>query len=702
MNRSELQASLLASFIDGRRLEYKDENAPARPSYVRHDPISKLLLAANLYTTEVHIDLNEKADIEKLYFCIRLPAQSLVAGQFFQYCDFPAIKMISRIEYYFKSYQQLVETHTTSSLYMQLFESLGQDQTWEQYVQDNLGGFDNSLNMGPCIIPETVWVVPLPLSLLPLRSADIGGDPDNRLFVRLVLNPIRAFTYCSLNFTLTDFIRAAPQSSGASTSVASECYVFAQTTEGLLSGPPKTGNVACSMDNSRALAGDYRSNHAWYTQAYSKSVAPKSEYFYAGNNNLLNELTLFPANPLFAGGRTFYGNYSMNALVNFLNTCVYNWNVQYEPTSDILLNLRTGNAINLPAGWSTTQINSTTYLFTSDNIRVLLVSVGLDWSSLTEDVFFDLRAFAANANGIPVLLLKNLFFYVKQAALERVTLNGLASGGNAGFVEGLYLTQDGSLALYGFQQVDFIDAMDEPARVFLRLTLAAPVSAGSALMTSFAKSKLVAISDPLYQHYDLDKSLRIGCSALTTRYADLETYRDTLTQFSWSDVFFQDYSLKSKYATNNLRAMFRFMPSNVFTYNTRERPNGFLDCVSNSLELQFNVGIYDAETNREIDQALTSAQIPTSNLGALIQSVYGSTVIAYDFVFKILRFVAFKGSSLEFFTGDPELVAKIITKFYADTGSRQKLARAVSELVETSKCTLVVQEQRSQKRVRLV
>ena len=709
MNRSELQASLLASFLDGRRLEYKEANVPARPNYMRHDPINKLLLAANLYTTEVHIELTG-AEVEKLYFCVRMPPQVVLAGQFFQYCDFPAIKMISRIEYYFNSYQNPLESYTTSSLYMQVFEKLGNDQTWQQYVNDNLGGYDNSLYLGPCTVPETVWVVPLPISILPIKPQDLGGDGgDNRIFVRIVLNSVRAFTHCSTNFTPADFIRSVVQSGGASTSITSECSIFSQSAEGLfdarqmklLSSP--SSSSSSSSSSSAALPVVYKTNQAWYTQSFSKSVAPKSEYFYAGNNNLLNELTLFPANPLFHGGRLFYGNYSMNALVNFLNTCVYTYNVQYQPAADVLLNLRTGSTINMPNGWSTSIINSTTYLFTTDNVRVLLVCVGIDWASLTEDVFFDLRAFVANSNRIPATVFKNLFFYVKQASLERTTTNGVVSSGNVGFVEGLFLTQDSLWAVYGFQQVDFIDALDEPARIFLRLTLSTPISAGNPLMSVFSKAKLITLNDPLYQHYDLDKTLRIGSTALTTRYADLETYNDTLTQYSWSDVFFQDYAVKNKYATNNLSAMFRFMPSNMFTYNTRDHPNGFLDCITNTLEIQFSVGIYDAATNREINQDLTSAQVGDgSSLGTLIQSVYGSTVIAYDFVFKIMRFVAFQNNFIQVTTGNPALVNQIVNTFFRTTHDRQCLERAIADFIQASKNVVHDKDRRQQKRVRMV
>lgn len=695
--RSEVQAGLLASFLNGRQLEFNQENVPSRAAYVRHEPTSKLLLKANLYTTEIHIDLNE--NIDKLYFCIRTPPQTLTAGQFFQYCDFPAIKMISRIEYYFNTYQNPVETYSTSSLYMQIFETLGKEQTWQQYVQDNLGGYDNSLVLGPCTVPEAVWVVPLPLCLLPLRVDEFAGS-DNRLMVRIVLNPVRSFTYSSLNFTPADFIRSVAAQQNTTTSITSECSIFSQSSQDLLAALP--GPKRCS-DAPTDLPATYKTVQIWSSQTFSKSVAPKSEYFYAGNGALVNELTLFPTNPLFVGGQPFYGNYSINALVNFLNTCIYTYDTLLTSV-EIVLNLRTGNATNLPTGWAISGINSTTYLFEvagSVPARILLVSVGTDWASLSEDIYFDLGAFVRNANRIPVQLFKNLFFYVKQAALERVTQNGLVSpGGNKGFVEGLFLTQNEQLAIYGFQQIDFIDGMDEPATIFLRLAVAAPIAAGNALMSVFAKSKLVAINDPLFQHYDLDRTLRIGCNDLKTRYADLELHNDTLVQFSWSDAFFQDYAVKNKYATNNLRDMFRFMPSNIFTYNTPERPNGFLDCISNSLEIQFNIGLYDAATNREISQALTSPQLDgSSTLGDLIQSVYGSTFIAYEFVLKFLRFIDYKGRTLEIFTGDPELVSRILATFYRTPVDRDQLARTIN--VYKSRAA-ALDPSRAQKRTRLV
>lgn len=696
MNRSEFQASLLATYISGEKLEYNEENVPARPTFTRHDPINKLLLAANLYTTEVHIDLSF-ANIEKLFFCIRVPPQNLAAGQAYQFCDFPAIKMISRIEYYFNSYQNPIESYTTSSLYMQLFESLGSDESWLQYVQDNLGGFDNSQVQGPCSIPESVWVVPIPLSILPLKTNDFGDEhSDNRIFVRIVLNSLRSIVHSSANFVPADFIRTSGvQSNGANMPITSECYIFTQSSESILGG---THN-----DKRADQQQDYRSNQTWYTQAFSKSVTPKSEYFYAGNNNLLNELTLFPSNPMFSSGRLFYGAYSMNALVNFINTCVYNWNVLFQPATDVLLNLRTGATINLPVGWSISAINSTTYLFTtSSGIKILFVCIGIDWATLPEDVFFDLRAFVSNSNNIPIMLLKNMFFYVKQAAVEHITLTGALVDGNAGFVEGLYLTQNSQMAIYGVQQVDFVDALDEASRVYLRVALSTPVNSGNPLMNVFSKGKLIILNDPLFQHFDLDKTLRIGCNALTTRYADLETYNDSLTQYSWADMFFQDFAAKTKFSTNNLRAMFRFMPSNMFTYNTRKHPNGFLDCVTNTLEIQFNIGIYDALTNRELNLDLTSSQISNQSLGTLIQNAYGSTVINYEFVFKILRFAAYKRRALEFFTANSELVGQIMTKFFKSTSERQSLARALSDYISSNKNVVQDKERRQQKRVRMV
>lgn len=738
----DFQVSLMSSYLNGTsKFEFNNNHVPKRPNFVKHDPINKLLLVSNYYTTEIHIDLAgmlASTEIDKMYFCIRVPPQKLLAGQSFQYCDFPAIKMISRVEYYLNSYQNLIETYSTSSLYMSIFESLGSSQTWRDYVQNNLGGYDNSLQFGPKTIDEGLWVVPLPLSLLPLRVKDFqssNGSSSATIFVRLYLNPMLKLTWCSPNFTPSDFNRSVAATNGSSIPVTSECNIFtqeaisvvSQTTTVDINNPSRdaaaaaVSTFAATSSSSSAYASSlvlpskqqqmpkqqaiYKTNQFWYTQGFSKSVTPKSEYFYVGSNSLVNEIALMPANPMFNSGRTFYGNYSMNALTNFLNTCVYTYDAQYQPSIDVLLNLRTGTTINLPNGWALQVVNSDTYLFTVTalNLKLLIVCVGIDWASLPEDVFFDLYAFVNNANLVPVQLLKNIFFYVKQASLEVITPTGIvSSGGNQGFVEGLYLSQNTQWALYGFQRQDFVDVLTPDERNMFKLAISMPVLSSNSKTNVFALGKMLVINDPFYQFFDLDKTLRIGCDSLTTRYSDKTLNSDTITSYSWYDMFFQDHSTRLKYATNNMQDMFRFMPSNIFVYNTLDYPYGFLDCMTNSLEIQFNIGVYDAQTNHQL-----TTNLPIRNskytLDSFLKQLYNSVFISYDFALKIMRFISIQDNTIFTFLTNTSIVQKILADNYQNPFDRAILTRAIEAYRSSANSTpIMLQKDKNKKRVRLV
>lgn len=694
------QANLLASFLGGKKLEFDPSRVPSRPVFNKHAPIKNLTFASNYYSTEVHIDLNAANTLENLFFCIRAPGQNLRAGQFYQYCDFPAVKMLARVEFYLNSYQNLIETYSTSSAYMQTFESLAADETWSQFVTDYMGSYQNSLVLGPTTgaVADSTWILPLPFSILPSKLSQIVTDikAPATLFVKIYLNPLKTLMYTSANFSPVDFVRTVSQTSGASAQVASECYIFSQESNSSSSLQPGSN---CSSGDMLQVA--YEPNQFWYTQAYSKSAVPKSEYFYAGTGSLISELHLLPANPMYASGQAFYGNYSENALLNFLNACVYTYDTVINPNADIVLNLRTGLAINLPAGWAITFINSSTYLFNAinaagDPIKVLFICVGVDWISLSEDVFFDLGAFVNNANSVPVFLLKNIFFYVKQTSLETITPTGLVTpGGNAGFVEGLYLTVGGTWAIYGFQQFDFVDEMSEAERIFLKISLGTPIVPTNNQVSALAKAKFVYISDPLYQFYDLDRTLRMGSSNLVTRYNDLTKYTDTITNYAWSDMFFLDWAAKNKFKTNNLSPMLAYLPSTTFTYNSKERRLGFLDCLSNTLEIQFDLGLFDAASNKEIDRrALVGTK---ASLDGLIQNVYGSTTIPYDFVYKALRFVGFGSNNIFTFIANQALVNQILATSSAE--AREAFLRATSTSAAPSSLR---QMQSQQKRVRMV